>query len=194
MWSVVVLTAYSEALHQLFSLQSSAAGLHNDLAMTRQTCQMFQNRYSLSSLQHIFTPEANSAKTQTDTSGHSNYYQLIQPASLFYDWFYERYVFKLVFKLAELWKTVIFAGDGLRFLFSFHCLSSSLPVSLAAANSLRYQFIFPESTSCFCRCQLYKTFNGSHMYLDPSSPKVCMPTDGTCNMIQCFTSQLHTPL
>lgn len=94
----------------------------------------FQTRYSISFLRHIFIPVANSSKTQTDTSDHSNYYQLIQHTSVFWDWFYEKHVFKLVFKLAELWKTkVIFAGDDQIFLFSLHCPHPL--ISPAAANS-----------------------------------------------------------
>lgn len=56
------------------------------------------------------------------------------------------------------------------FFWSFHCLPSSLTVSLAAAVSLRYQFTFTDSSSWLCHCQLYKTLYGSHMYLDPSAP------------------------
>lgn len=92
----------------------------------------FQTRYSIS----FFTAHFHTCGKQfKDTNWHvSNYYQLIQHASVFWDWFYEKLVFKLVFKLAELWKTkVIFAGDDQIFLFSLHCPHPL--ISPAAANS-----------------------------------------------------------
>lgn len=75
--------------------------------------------------------------------------------------------------------------------FLMHPFYRSLSLSpYCLLPSSRYPFIFPESTSCFCHCQLWhKTFYSSHMYLDPTAPNYARQQMEGATW---FTARLHS--